>query len=284
MPEPGPGEVLIAVSAASLNFGDIARCRGHGRQRDGPGALHARHGRRAASSRRPGAGAEEWIGQAGRGDDERSRSAASPTSRSRRVTGVFDAPPELDDVEAAAFTLPFHTGYLALHRRAQLQAGETLLVVGGASAVGTAVIQLGAAAGARRDRGRRRRREGRAVPRASAPSPIDHQTEDLFDRVMELTDGHGADVVRRHDRRRGHRDDLDVHGARGPLRRRSGSTTTPSRASPAARCARCRWATSRCIGVMHGLQRHAASTSAASGSTRSRPRSARRCTPRCSSW
>ena len=64
------------------------------------------------------------------------------------VTGTFDAPTDLDDVSAAAFTLPFHVGYLALHRRAKLLAGETLLVVGGASAVGTAVIQLGVAAGA----------------------------------------------------------------------------------------------------------------------------------------
>jgi len=59
-----------------------------------------------------------------------------------------DAPAELSDIEAAAFTLPFHTGYLAVNRRARLQAGETLLVVGGASAVGTAMIQLGTAAGA----------------------------------------------------------------------------------------------------------------------------------------
>src|SRR5439155_831990 len=64
------------------------------------------------------------------------------------MTGVFDAPPELDDVEAAAFLLPFHTTYLALHNRAGLQAGETLLVVGGASSLGTAAIQLGVAAGA----------------------------------------------------------------------------------------------------------------------------------------
>src|SRR5439155_3685415 len=64
------------------------------------------------------------------------------------MTGVFDAPPELDDIDAAAFLLPFHTTYLALHTRAGLQAGEHLLVVGGASSLGTAAIQLGIAAGA----------------------------------------------------------------------------------------------------------------------------------------
>lgn len=64
------------------------------------------------------------------------------------VTGVFEAPPEFDDVQAAAFTLPFHTGYLAVQKRAKLQAGEELLVVGGATAVGTAIIRTGNAAGA----------------------------------------------------------------------------------------------------------------------------------------
>ena len=51
-------------------------------------------------------------------------------------------------MEAAAFTLPFHTGYLAVQQAGTLQAGEELLVVGGATAVGTAMIQLGTAAGA----------------------------------------------------------------------------------------------------------------------------------------
>ena len=41
-----------------------------------------------------------------------------------------------DDIEAGAFLLPFHTTYLALHTRAKLRAGETLLVVGGASSLG----------------------------------------------------------------------------------------------------------------------------------------------------
>ena len=80
------------------------------------------------------------------------------------VTGVFEAPPEFDDVEAAAFTLPFHTGYLAVQRRAKLQSGEELLVIGGATAVGTAIIQLGNAAGAHVIASRGWRGEGRADP------------------------------------------------------------------------------------------------------------------------
>ncbi len=107
---------------------------------------------------------------------------------------MFDAPPELDDVEAAAFTLPFHTGYLALHRRAHLVAGETVLVVGGASAVGTAMIQLGVAAGAEVLAIAGGPEKARLCKELGATA-IDHTTDDLFDRVLAHTEGRGADVV-----------------------------------------------------------------------------------------
>ena len=108
---------------------------------------------------------------------------------------VFDAPEELDDVEAAAFTLPFHTGYLALHERARLAAGEALLVVGGASGVGTAVIQLGVAAGARVIAAAGGPEKGRFCAGLGAELTIDYLTEDVFERVMAGTGSRGADVV-----------------------------------------------------------------------------------------
>jgi NADPH2:quinone reductase len=85
--------------------------------------------------------------------------------------------------------------YLALHRRAALHAGEHLLVVGGASAVGTAAIQLGVAAGARVMAVAGGPEKGRLCTDLGAAVAIDHATDDVFDRVMEATDGHGADVV-----------------------------------------------------------------------------------------
>src|SRR5437764_8289994 len=147
VPDAGPGEVRIAVSAASLNFGDIARCRGTLASVQGQvpftlgmdvcGVVDA-----------AGAGAEEWLGRRVVAMTNQSFGGVAELALSS-LTSVFDAPPELDDVEAAAFTLPFHTGYLALHRRARLIAGETLPVVGGGSAAGTAVTQPGTAAVAR---------------------------------------------------------------------------------------------------------------------------------------
>jgi NADPH2:quinone reductase len=140
-----------------------------------------------------GDGATEWIGR---------RVVAITTMALGGIAeyalapahGVFDAPTELDDAAAAAFTLPFHVSHLALHKRARLAAGETLMVVGGASGVGTAAIQLGIAAGADviavagGDK-------GSVCSQLGASLVIDPAAGDMFDRVMSHTDGRGAEVV-----------------------------------------------------------------------------------------
>ena len=192
VPDAGPGEVRIAVSAASVNFGDIARCRGTVASVMGQvpftlgmdvcGVVDA-----------TGEGAEEWLGRRVVALTNQSFGGMAEAAIAPRAS-VFDAPTELDDVEAAAFTLPFHTGYLALHTRAQLQADETLVVVGAAGAVGTAVIQLGVASGARVVALAAGVEKGRVCEDLGA-TVIDYATDDVFDRVMELTDGNGADVV-----------------------------------------------------------------------------------------
>jgi NADPH2:quinone reductase len=192
VPDVGPGEVRIAVSAASLNFGDIARCRGTVASVMGQvpftlgmdvcGVVDA-----------AGDGADEWLGRRVVAMTNQSFGGIAEAALST-MTSVFDAPPELDDVEAAAFTLPFHTGYLALHRRAGLMAGETVLVVGGASAVGTAMIQLGVAAGADVLAIAGGPEKARLCKELGATA-IDHTTDDIFDRVLALTEGRGAEVV-----------------------------------------------------------------------------------------
>ena len=192
IPDVGPSEVRIAVSAASLNFGDVARCRGTLASVVGQvpftlgmdvcGVVDA-----------AGDGAEQWIGRRVVAMTNQSFGGVAEAALSS-LTSVFDAPPELDDVEAAAFTLPFHTGYLALHTRARLRAGETLLVVGGASAVGTAMVQLGTAAGADVFAIAGGPEKARLCEELGAAA-IDHTRDDIFDRVMMLTDGRGAQVV-----------------------------------------------------------------------------------------
>jgi NADPH2:quinone reductase len=193
VPDVGPGEVRIAVSAASVNYGDIARTRGgiatvlleppFTLGMDACGVVEA-----------VSDGAEKWLGRRVVGMTKMSFGGMAQYAIST-ANSIFDAPAELDDAEAAAFLLPFHTSYLALHTRAKLQAGENVLVTAAASGVGTAAVQLAAAAGANVIALAGGAEKGRYCEGLGASASIDHRSEDVFDRTMELTDGRGADVV-----------------------------------------------------------------------------------------
>jgi NADPH2:quinone reductase len=109
--------------------------------------------------------------------------------------GLYPVPANMTFAEAAAFLIAFQTGHVALHRRGALRAGETLLVHAGAGGVGSAAIQLGVVAGANviataggPDKVARCRAHG-------AHHAIDYRAEDFVARVLEITGGHGADVV-----------------------------------------------------------------------------------------
>lgn len=193
VPDVEPGGVRVAVSAAPINFGDIARCKG------GVASVMASPpftlgmevcGVVEAASE----GNEHWLGRRVVAMCNMSFGGMADFALAG-VTGVFDAPEELDDIEAAAFLIPFHTTYLALHTRGKLQAGETLLVVGGASALGTAAIQLGVAAGARVIAIAGGPEKTALCEKLGAEATIDHTSDDIFERVMDLTAEKGADVV-----------------------------------------------------------------------------------------
>jgi NADPH:quinone reductase len=193
VPDVGPGEVRVAVSAASLNFGDSARARGgvvmmmlkppFTLGMDVCGVVEA-----------AGAGAEAWLGRRVVGMAKMAFGGMAEQALVA-LNGLFEAPPELDDAEAAAFLLPFHVSYLGLHIRAQLKAGESVLVTGAASGVGTAAVQLGKAAGAQVIALAGGAEKGQYCRSLGAAASIDHQREALFDRVMELTGGRGVDVA-----------------------------------------------------------------------------------------
>lgn len=193
VPDVQPGHVRIAVSAASLNFGDIARCRGGvaSVMAQPPFTLGMDVCGVVDSS---GQGGERWVGRRVVAMCAQSLGGMAETAVAP-VTGVFDAPAELDDVEAAAFLLPFHTTYLALEERARLQADEYLLVVGGGSALGTAAIQLGVAAGAHVLAVAGGPQKGDLCRSLGAEVVIDRDTDDLFEVVMANTGGHGIDVA-----------------------------------------------------------------------------------------
>src|ERR1700732_1915411 len=105
-PEPGPGEVLVRVGAASLNFNDIDRCLGKLVSVPVPppftlgmdvcGVVDA-----------AGDGATQWVGRRVVAITKNALGGLAEYAIAPAVS-TFDAPPGLDDAEATAFLLPFH--------------------------------------------------------------------------------------------------------------------------------------------------------------------------------
>jgi NADPH2:quinone reductase len=104
--------------------------------------------------------------------------------------------PELMDfVPASAFVLTYGTAYHALKDRGQLQAGETLLVLGASGGVGIAAIQLGKAMGARVIAAASSDQKLQVCRQHGADEVINYGTEDLRAQVKSMTAGKGIDVV-----------------------------------------------------------------------------------------
>jgi NADPH:quinone reductase-like Zn-dependent oxidoreductase len=182
-PEPGPGQVKVKVLAAALNFPDILMAQGTYQEKPPlpftPGVElcgELPDGRRILGSPAggPGAFAEYAV------VDE---------------AFAWPVPDGMTDAQAASLYLTYQTGYVGLHRRAALQAGEWLLVHAGAGGVGTAAIQLGKAAGARVIATAGGAAKTQVCTEMGADHVIDYSSEDFVARVKEITGGHGADVV-----------------------------------------------------------------------------------------
>jgi NADPH2:quinone reductase len=188
-PIPGPGEALVAVRAASVNFPDILMCQGRYQFRPeppfvpgldfageilafGPDTEVPKLGAAVMGGARLGAFAEFCVAP---------------------VAGLDPVPEGWSFAEAAAFPAAALTAYVALVRRARIEAGETLLVHGAASGVGLACVQLGLRLGARviacasTD-------EKRAFLKAQGVAEA-LPARGFREAVLALTGGRGADVV-----------------------------------------------------------------------------------------
>src|SRR5207247_7813635 len=108
---------------------------------------------------------------------------------------VTRIPKDMPFEDGAAFTLIYQTGWFGLHRRANLQAGETLLVHAAAGGVGSGAVQLGKAAGARVIGVAGGEQKAEAARALGADVVIDRTTQDFVEVVKEGTEGRGADVV-----------------------------------------------------------------------------------------
>jgi NADPH2:quinone reductase len=192
-PEVRPGDVRLRVHAASLNFPDVLMCRGEYQVKPPvpftPGAEVA--------------GVIEDLGEGVEGLRVGDRVLAIPNFggggfaelTTASAGGVFPIPESMPFAAGAALHVVYQTGHLALHRRARIQPGETLLVHAGAGGVGSAAIQLGLAAGARVVATAGGPEKVKVLEKLGADLALDYREHDFVDAVKEFTDGRGADVI-----------------------------------------------------------------------------------------
>ncbi|MFE2727972.1 NADPH:quinone oxidoreductase family protein [Kitasatospora sp. NPDC059327] len=186
-PSPGPDQLLVRVRAAAVNFPDALMVRG-------------RYQVRPPLPFTPGV---ELCGEVVAGDRAGERVIGTPVLPGGAfaeyalldAAAAFPAPPALDDAEAAALHIGHQTAWFALHRRAGLRAGETLLVHAAAGGVGSAAVQLGRAAGARVIAVVGGAGKAAVARGLGADLVVDRTTEDFVAAVKEATGGRGADVV-----------------------------------------------------------------------------------------
>jgi len=188
---PGPGEVVISVKAASVNFPDTliiqnkyqtkpplpfspgSECAGVVKE-VGAGVTRVRPGDRVMAVTTYGSFAEEVV---------------TPESR------LLDIPPGMDFQTASAFTLTYGTSGHALIDRGELKAGETLLVLGASGGVGLAAIEIGKALGAKVIACASSTDKLAVCEEHGADDVINYETQDLRERIKGLTNGVGVDVV-----------------------------------------------------------------------------------------
>jgi NADPH2:quinone reductase len=190
-PRPGPGAVSIDVRAAGCNFFDILMVKGQYQVKPAfpftPGAEIAGVIREVGDGVEGLAVGDRVLGSAGLGGF--AEVSVAP------ARGVYPLPEEMSFEEGAALPIIYPTSYAGLVFRANLQAGENLLVHAAAGGVGIAAVQIGKALGARVIATAGGADKCQVAAREGADETIDYRAEDFVPRVMELTDGQGADVI-----------------------------------------------------------------------------------------
>jgi NADPH2:quinone reductase len=190
-PEPGAGQVLIAVRAAGVNFPDTLII--DGKYQIKPPLPFSPGSEAAGIVKAIGAG----VTTVAPGDHV---VALAPFGgyAEELIAGeaqVVPMPPGLDFARAACALTTYGTSWHALVDRAALRAGETLLVLGAAGGVGLAAVELGKQLGARVIAAASSAARLETCRQSGADELIDYSREDLKDRVKALTRGNGVDVV-----------------------------------------------------------------------------------------
>jgi NADPH:quinone reductase len=190
-PEAGPGELVIGVRAAGLNFFDTL-------------IIENKYQFKPELPFSPGAEVAGDVLQVGKGV-----TSVKPGDRVMAYTvwggtraeitvpedAVIAMPDELDYTVAAGLIVTYGTSLHALRDRANLQAGETLAVLGASGGVGQAAVEIGKAMGARVIACASSDDKLEFCRSLGADETLNYSTEDLKTRLKELTGGKGADVI-----------------------------------------------------------------------------------------
>lgn len=190
-PQPGPGQVLVRVRAASVNFPDLLMTRGEYQFKPplpftpgldlagevvalGEGVTGLAIGQAVVGGARLGGFAQYAV---------LSAEALKPK------------PQRLSFAEAAAYGAAYLSAYVALVRRARLEPGEWVLVHGAAGGVGLAAVDLAKALGARVIAASASDDKLAKIQALYAPDAVVNVTGGFRERVKEITGGRGADVI-----------------------------------------------------------------------------------------
>ena len=191
VPEPGPGEVLIKVSAAGINRPDVFQ---------------------RAGNYPPPPGASDLPGLEVAGEIVGGDPAAGGFTLGDKVCALvagggyaeycvapalqcLPVPRGFTDIEAAGLPETFFTVWSNVFDRGQLKAGEALLVHGGASGIGTTAIQLAVALGHTVYATAGSDARVKAVEALGAAKGINYRTQDFVEEMRVLTEGRGVDVI-----------------------------------------------------------------------------------------
>jgi len=193
VPEPQAGEVRVRVQAIPLNLNDLERITG-GNMMVRPELPYSPGMEVMGVVDACGDGAEDWQGR---------RVVAIPRGANGGfaeyavcpVVSAFEMPEEIPLPDAAALYFPFHLAWLGLFDRAELKAGESVLIHAAAGGSGSAAVQLAVHAGARVFATAGADEKLRLCRELGADVVINYREQDFAEIVLDRTDGRGVDVV-----------------------------------------------------------------------------------------
>jgi NADPH:quinone reductase len=193
VPEPGPGEVRVRVQAIPINLNDLERIRG-GNMMAEPTLPYSPGMETMGLVDACGEGAEAWQGKRVVAITRHAHGGFAQYVICPAAS-TFAMPESIPLPDAAALLFPFHLAWLGLFDRAELKAGETVLIHAAAGGSGSAAIQLAVHAGARVFATAGSDDKLALCRELGAQVAINYRTEDLVQVVLENTGRKGVDVV-----------------------------------------------------------------------------------------